>query len=92
MNDLKVELFGSMIFFWAQPFLILTEEVTFYLAKRCGVKNSWIWRPLGYCWVVACFTVLMPIWWIPMVDRGSNPEKEKDPVQTMTIRLLKAIR
>jgi hypothetical protein len=51
----------DLLFFSIQPFGILLERVVKAMAQRAGMRGSWATRLLGKIWVLAWFSLTLPI-------------------------------
>ncbi|KAK7024729.1 MBOAT-2 domain-containing protein [Favolaschia claudopus] len=61
---------GAPAFFMLQPCIIMLEDFVLFLGRSAGIRQSKLLYRLGYLWVLAWFTLTLPIWEEPLVKAG----------------------
>ncbi|OCL05012.1 hypothetical protein AOQ84DRAFT_105058 [Glonium stellatum] len=53
---------GEISFFLAQAVIILIEDHIIEFGRKLGARDSWIWRILGYLWIITWFGYSLRPW------------------------------
>ncbi|KAJ7759240.1 membrane bound O-acyl transferase family-domain-containing protein [Mycena metata] len=67
---------GPLIFFLAQAVVITLEDIVIALGRKVGLKSKG-WKVLGFIWVLAWFTLSVPVWMDQQIAAGFMDAKFK---------------